>query len=239
MCTHSLVSVLTTLVFLTRKLSRKRLSHLTTVKAGDAPEALHNSQEPCTHPPEAGRSPLVPEQRPPWGEVWSDFWGPSTLRSQLRPLETLDDRQVMHGALGPPRPKGELAPAEKTRNPQRSGESSEAFPPKSASGGFDSIPNPNPFLPSQSLLSCLPPPSLTPHTHSRTYTQAHSYTQADSARRESGLQALVPVGPAPSALGQGPPRGWRGAENVALGSVAQGGLHADSLCLIWTHSQAR
>ena len=180
MCTHSLVSVLTTLVFLTRKLSRKRLSHLTTVKAGDAPEALHNSQEPCTHPPEAGRSPLVPEQRPPWGEVWSDFWGPSTLRSQLRPLETLDDRQVMHGALGPPRPKGELAPAEKTRNPQRSGESSEAFPPKSASGGFDSIPNPNPFLPSQSLLSCLPPPSLTPHTHSRTYTQAHSYTQADS-----------------------------------------------------------
>lgn len=89
MCTHSLVSVLTTLVFLTRKLSRKRLSHLTTVKAGDAPEALHNSQEPCTHPPEAGRSPLVPEQRPPWGEVWSDFWGPSTLRSQLRPWKPL------------------------------------------------------------------------------------------------------------------------------------------------------
>ena len=127
----------------------------------------------------------------------------------------------------------ELAFAEKTRrNPQRSGESSEAFPPKSASGGFDSIPNPNPFLPSQSLLSCLPPHSLTPHTHSHTYTQAHF------VRRESGLQALVPVGPAPSALGQGPPGGWRGPENVALGSVAQGGLHADSLCLIWTHSWA-
>lgn len=237
MCTHSLVSAL---VFLRCKLSRKRLSHLATVKAENGPEALHNSQEPCTHPLRRGALPRSLSRGLPGvksGRISGDLLPSGPSSGPWKPLRT--GRSCMGPWFLPGQRERELAPAEKThRNPQRSGESSEEFPPKSASGGFDSIPNPNPFLPSQSLLSCLPPPSLTPHTHSRTYTQAHLYTQAHSACRESGLQALAPVGPSPSALGQSPPGGWRGAENVALGSVAQRGLHADSLCLIWTHSRA-